>query len=359
MENLLTKYFFCLFLIAFVLSFGCGKVASNEQSSDKSGLAESEWLISKGEVFRAQGKDGIPSIDQPQFAPVNQIDYVDNDRKVLGIKVGNEIRAYPHQILDWHEIVNDEIEGKNRIAVTYCPLTGTGIAWERSGTEFGVSGLLFRNNLILYDRSTDSKWSQMQMRAVNGPRSEDNTGNMNVIETTWKTWKLMYPDSKVLTTNTGYDRNYQSFAYGSAILYPIKNIDNRLEKRVRVHGVIASKIADEGALVRAYEIRKFGEDISLIYDQLQKEQIILVGSAEMNFVVSFKATLNGSLLDFEPIHSSLPIVMKDQEGNKWDVFGTAVEGPREGEQLTPVKSYTGYWFAWADFFPTIEIYEFD
>lgn len=353
-------------VILTLLITGCGTTDSNNDSNSPAG----EWLIPEREVFDggAGGPDGIPSIDNPKFAPVSEIGFIPDDRKVLGIKIGDEVRAYPHQILDWHEIVNDQI-GETTFALTFCPLTGTGICWNRTidgqTTEFGVSGLIFRNNLVPYDRTTDSRWSQMQMRGVRGDHSGKNIETIDMIETTWKTWKLMYPDSKVLTTDTGFNRNYQGFAYGStystnhsSILFPVKNHDNRLENKVLVHGVIADETADENATVRVYELRKFGEGVTVIQDQLGDDNIVLVGSSDLDFAASFESVLADSIqLTLEPVQNALPVVMEDQEGNKWDVFGYAVEGPRQGEQLQPTKSYTGYWFGWADFFSGLEIYQ--
>lgn len=357
-----------IILTCFLLITGCNVV--DEDSGSTSTLpVESEWLIPENEVVDGgPGKDGIPSIDDPNFAPVNEIDYVGENRRVLGIKIGDQVRAYPHQILDWHEIVNDRI-GEVPFAVTYCPLTGTGIGWNRTvdgeTTEFGVSGLLFRNNLVPYDRKTDSRWSQMQMRGVFGTHSGVNIETIDMVETTWGAWKSMYPDSEVLTTDTGFNRDYGGYAYGrtystdhSNILFPIKNNDTRLENKVRVHGVIGDEVAKQNAEVRVYELRKFGEGVSTVHDQIGGVDIVLVGSSNLDFAASFESTLaDGTVLEFEPVQNALPIVMEDQEGNRWDLFGYAVEGPRQGEQLAPTKSYTGYWFAWADFFPSLEIYQ--
>lgn len=356
--------------ILLLMLFISGCTGSTDSDSGSPGEEEA-WLIPEEEVFDGgPGKDGIPSIDRPNFSSVDEADFIPDERKVLGVKIDDEVRAYPHQILDWHEIVNDQI-GDSALAITFCPLTGTGIGWNRTingqATEFGVSGLLFRNNLIPYDRATDSGWSQMQMRGVLGTHSGRSTETINVIETTWSTWKLMYPESQVLTTDTGFNRNYEGYAYGrsystdhSNILFPVKNEDDRLEDKVLVHGVIANETADENATARVYELRKFGEDITVIQDQLGGKDIVLVGSSDLDFAASFEPILDdGTRLSFLPVQDELPVVMQDQEGNRWDVFGYAVEGPRQGEQLQPTKSYTGYWFAWADFFPGLEIYTFD
>jgi hypothetical protein len=305
-------------------------------------------------------KDGIPSVDRPQFDPVSATSYVVDDRRVVGIKIGNQVRAYPHQILDWHEIVNDEIDGIP-FALTYCPLTGTASAWNRtmngSVTEFGVSGLLFRNNLLPYDRITNSNWSQMQLRSVNGSKSGESIETYQVVETTWATWRAMYPDSEVLTRNTGFSRAYQSFTYGSTystdpsqILFPISNNDGRLGRKERVHGVVPT-----GADPKVYPIKIFTGGVRLITDRIAGTDYIIVGSAEADLAVSFEIE-PGSSLTFSAVLNALPVVMKDSEGTRWDIFGTAVSGPRIGERLKSATSYTGYWFGWADFYPSLQIY---
>jgi len=134
---------------------------------------------------------------------------------VIGFAQGDDARAYPHFILDWHEIVNDRV-GDIHIAVTYCPLTGTGIGWEReingSVTTFGVSGLLFNSNLIPYDRNTDSNWSQIRLDCVNGDLIGTEAETHVLVETTWKT---MYPKTLVMSMNTGYNRSYGNYPYGN------------------------------------------------------------------------------------------------------------------------------------------------
>jgi hypothetical protein len=360
-----------LFLINFTLIIACNNSTSNSgMGGDPRGLTFSdEWILPKDEIIDGgPGLDGIPSIDNPDFAPVQTIQYVDDDRLIAGVRVGNNIRAYPHQVLDWHEIVNDQTDDDVFFVLTYCPLTGTAICWERGASmEFGVSGLLFRNNLILYDRQTASRYSQMQLRGVNGPMAHTYLQTIPVVETTWKTWKTMYPNSEILTDRTGFNRDYSGFAYGSVYLekdsatnFPVKNHDDRLLRKERVHGIIGRKITSEGAPVRVYPIDNFGNNIKVINDEFEGQNIVIAGSSDNNFAVSFSRTMRDStVLQFEVVQNDLPVIMKDQEGNYWDVFGFATQGPRIGSRLSSVKSYTGYWFAWADFFPGLEIYEFE
>ncbi|MEX0769689.1 MAG: DUF3179 domain-containing (seleno)protein, partial [Balneolaceae bacterium] len=141
------------------------------------------------------------------------------------------------------------------------------------------------------------------------------------------------------------------------ILFPVKNRNDRLSNKDRVHGIIADDVANESATVRVYPINKFGPGVNIVSDHINGREFIIVGSSDLNFASAFEAALkDGKRPDFEPVQNDLPVILTDEEGNRWDIFGYAVEGPREGEQLLPAKSYTGYWFAWADFFPELEIY---
>jgi len=229
-----------------------------------------------------------------------------------------------------------------------------------SVTEFGVSGLLYRNNLVPYDRGTDSNWSQMRLQSVNGEVSGTRIETIQVIETTWKTWKAMYPSSLVLSRDTGFSRSYQGFFYGSdystnpsRILFPVKNQDNRLGGKDRVHGIIPPL-----SNPKVYPIEQFGEGMKVITDRIDQTDYVIVGSARDDIAASFELDpVTDSNLEFSPVQNALPIVLEDNEGNQWDIFGLAVTGPRTGERLTSTTSMTGYWFAWADHYPGVEIYD--
>lgn len=340
---------------------------SDNNGSESS--VEIEWLVPEHEVIDGgPGRDGIPPIETPDFAAIDEIGFIPDERRVLGVKHANEIRAYPIQILDWHEIVNDNFKG-TRVAITYCPLTATGISWiPREGSEFGTSGRIFRNNLVAYDRNTQSLWSQMRLLSINGPRMGENIDPIKTIETTWGTWKKLYPNSKVLTTKTGFNRDYQSYAYGEdyaenhgIILFPtINNSDTRLEAKTRVYGVIADDSLEENSTVRVYEIEKFNDEVEVFHDKIEGEEYVTVGNASFDFAAAYKSTMrDGTQLSFESVQNNLPIIMEDQEGNKWDIFGEAIEGPRKGQRLISAKSYSGYWFAFRDMFRLPEIHQFD
>lgn len=320
-----------------------------------------DWLIPVREVYDGgPGKDGIPALVNPQFTAASNVNYLADNDLVIGIKLGNQIRAYPHPILDWHEIVNDDIDD-TLLAITYCPLTGSGIAWNRvlgNGlqTTFGVSGLLYNSNLIPYDRASNSNWSQMRLQCVNGELKGQFASTYPIVETTWKTWKEMYPETRVLSSNTGYSRPYGTYPYGDyktdpLLIFPISNIDNRLPPKERILGIIAESTS------KVYRIGWFPDSVGLMNDSFKNLDIVVVGSNGKNFALSYERKLSdGTALTFSPVQNALPVVMIDNEGTKWDLFGKAVAGQRVGLELKPTRSYIAYWFAWGTFFPDAEIH---
>jgi len=213
--------------------------------------SESGWLVPQSKVRDGgPGPDGIPAIDNPVFVSVDQVS-LDLDELVVGIKIGDQVRAYPHNILNWHEIVNDNFSESNEsVSLSYCPLTGSSLLWqafdESSDKTFGTSGLLYNTNLVLYDRETNSLWSQMLQQSINGNQISTRPIKLTAIETTWQTWKAMYPSSEILSEDTGFSRNYQRFLYGSyrsdnSVYFPVDNQDDRLHRKKRVLGFNSEK----------------------------------------------------------------------------------------------------------------------
>jgi Protein of unknown function (DUF3179) len=319
-----------------------------------------DWLIPVNEVFDGgPGKDGIPALEDPDKVSVSGGDFMLDEELILGFYDGKNAVAYPHQILDWHEIINDELNFVP-YAIVYCPLTGSGIGWERvvggGVTTFGVSGLLYDNNLIPYDRRTDSNWSQMRLECVNGPLIGEKVRTFQIVETRWKTWKDMYPTTTVVSQQTGYDRPYGTYPYldyrtnENFLLGPLSIIDKRLNGKERVHGIIVDGVA------KVYRFNSFPITNTLINDVVNGEEVIILGNENKNFIVSFYSQLpDGSKPVFSPV-SQNNIIMEDDLGNEWDVFGYAVSGPSKGMRLRSTESFIGYWFSWGAFYPDSEIY---
>ncbi|MGB3152860.1 MAG: DUF3179 domain-containing (seleno)protein, partial [Maribacter sp.] len=204
-----------IFLISIIM-VGCGSSELNNGSFIPD--AETEWSIPLSEVLDGgPGRDGIPALVNPELVSVSEASFLSNDDLVILFKNGNDVRDYPHLILDWHEIVNDNV-GDISLAITFCPLTGTGIGWSRiidgAETTFGVSGLLYNTNLIPFDRQTNSNWSQILNESVNGELIGTPAELYQLLETNWATATEMYPSLRVVSINTGFSRTYGTSPYG-------------------------------------------------------------------------------------------------------------------------------------------------
>jgi len=173
------------------------------------------------EILRGgPAKDGIPSIDNPKFLTVGEASFLEDSDVGLGLVIGNTARFYPYKILTWHEIANDVVEG-NPILVTYCPLCRTGIVFDRTvdgeTLEFGVSGLLWQSNLLMYDRQADEQdetlWSQVLGEAVLGPQTGMRLAVVSSDTVLYGDWKAAHPDTQILSRETGAVRNYDRDPY--------------------------------------------------------------------------------------------------------------------------------------------------
>ncbi len=343
-----------VFLLLFVGLLG---LTSCSDDSDDSQSGNSEWLIPSGEVFDGgPGKDGIPSVDNPIFEKADQTTFLDPNNLVVGIVHDGVAKAYAHRILDWHEIVNDELADIN-YALTYCPLTGTAVAWNREVnseiTTFGVSGKLYNTNLMPYDRATDSYWSQMRLDCVNGDLISTRINTFPVIETTWETWSSMYPNSSVMTTETGFNRNYNQFPYGdyrtnnNNFIFPVNNFDTRLPSKDRTLAVLTD------AKNKVYPVESFGEGLVVI-EEFPDGELVVMGSDTRNFITAY---YNAGLENITYVNGPGAIVAEDSNGNKIAISGLVVEGPLAGTQLEAAESILGYYFSLAAFYPDIEIFE--
>ncbi len=316
-----------------------------------------EWSIPVNEVRDGgPGKDGIPSIDNPDFIKMEEVSFLDDSDLVVVLKYDEQVKIYPHPILDWHEIVNDEISDR-KFALNYCPLTGTALAWDReingTTTTFGVSGKLYNNNLILYDRATDSYWSQIGLDCVNGELLGQRAKTFPIVEMNWVSCKLAFPEAEVMSTNTGFSRNYNNYPYGdyrtnnSFLLFPNNPSDNRLPSKQRVLGVL------EEDANKVYSITNFSSP-NIIYDKVGNANVIVIGSAADKFIVAFYD--DGSLDNFVVNLDNLPVLGTDTNGNQLDINGEIVAGPLSGQQLSQPESFIGYWFSFGAFYPGIEIF---
>ncbi len=171
-------------------------------------------------------KDGIPSIDNPQFN--DSLNTPFNEKElVIGVVINGEAKAYPFGIMNWHEIVNDTVGGTN-ITISYCPLCDTIVAFERGNTTYGVSGKLYQSCLVMYNRSDDTLYSQPWALGIVGKNVNVSLKRIPAVKTTLGNWLKKYPQSKILATETGSNRDYFRYPYGSyytdkRLIFPVRN----------------------------------------------------------------------------------------------------------------------------------------
>lgn len=213
-------------LLAILIGVGLFFHTPKSISSDKPRVDNSD-ILSGGPP-----KDGIPAIDQPVFDTAKSTPFKD-DEWVLGLVIDGEARAYPYSILNWHEIVNDRIKD-TPVSVTFCPLCDTGIAFESKvggkETTFGVSGKLYQSCLVMYDRATQTLWAQPWGTGIRGEKTNNNLKRIPMVKTTLGNWKQKYPNTKILSTKTGYSRDYTSspysgYATNSQLYFPVRNVE--------------------------------------------------------------------------------------------------------------------------------------
>jgi hypothetical protein len=327
-----------------------------------------EPLVDPAEVVSGgPPPDGIPPVDEPTFLAPEAVDWLAGDEPVVALQVADEHRAYPVQIMIWHEIVNDEVGGLP-VAVTYCPLCNSALAFDRrlGGRllTFGTSGMLYRSDLVMYDRQTESLWSQIEGRAIAGHLTGQSLDRLPVQVVTWDQWRQAHPDGQVLSRDTGVERDYGRnpyVGYDEAADDPFLfsgEADPRLAPKERVLGL---RDAD-------------GDPTALTLSALAQQRVVELDIGGRPVVAWAVAGLRSALDTqdiaagrrvaatgaFDPVldgqHLTFTATTDDaftdaQTGSTWDVLGRAVEGPLTGRSLQPVDHLDTFWFAWAAFHP--------
>jgi hypothetical protein len=219
-------------------------------------------------------RDCIPSIDNPKYVTADQANHVDDEDLVITLAYEGEYFAFPTKILDHHEIVNDTFAGIP-LAITWCPLCGSAVGIERSlsgsVTEFGVSGVLYNSDLVLYDRTTETLWDQIEAKGIVGPLTGEHLTMVPVSMSKWARWKAKHPETRVLTTDTGFDKDYTADRYAeyresTRLFMPVSATSERLHAKTVVYGfeLDAGKIAyTEELLAEPYTHEFAGEETTV------------------------------------------------------------------------------------------------
>jgi hypothetical protein len=318
------------------------------------GTAEAQ--SDEDKIFRVLPRDAIPAIDLPAFEPAATAKAFDNNELMIGL-VGNTLRrAYSTWQLDRHEIVNDTFEGRP-VAVTWCPLCGTAIVYERTVAgrtlTFGVSGLLYRDALVMYDRETNTLWSHVDGRALEGPLLGETLQPVPAIHATWKQWKALYPESMILKKDGRYRSSYEDYNRDRSVISIFGRRMNRsaLPPKERILGV---RFGGDATAFVVRDVRK----AAIVEGEVGNVPIVLAAVDEDLPIVAFERVVGDRVLTFSSADSLEPALEDAETRSLWRVSdGKAIDGPLQGEQLTRVTAHSAFWFGWYGFFPDSAIWQ--
>lgn len=363
----------------YLLAVGAGAVAGcvraprrREEPSWTTG--EVDLPVSRADLVRAAPKNSIPAIVDPVFdddwsglelqvsdphagMTTTITPRLADDDAVIGVVREGQARAYPIRLLNWHEVAN-----VGPLLVTYCPLCGSAVVAKRRVEDerrvFGVSGLLWRSNLVLFDRRTESLWSQQLARAIRGPATGRRLDVVPATTTTWANWRRDHPGTSVLLppphSNTVVGettRNYTLDPYtmyrdATGIVGRDDFEDDRLHPKTRVLGVVRKGEA------RAYPLPVVAEE-GVVNDAVAETPVV-VATGPGRRLFGYDRRIGGRGLRFRP--GAGRYVRAD--GSRWNVVtGRAVDGPHEGHRLRPATERPPmFWFSWLDFHPETSVY---
>jgi len=276
------------------------------------------------------GKDGIPAIDDPKFLAAAEVDFLEPKEPVIELEVSGRARAYPIQILIWHEIVNDTVGGVP-VAVTFCPLCNTAIVFDRRVNgrvlDFGTTGNLRNADLVMYDRQTESWWQQFSGRAVVGTLTGKQVEQVPARIVAWSEFRRAHPDGTVLSRATGHERSYGQnpyFGYDDVDTPPFFSTANSRDDRL---------LPKE----RVVFIERAGEAVAVPFTALRKRKTVTIEVGGHRLVVRWRGGVASSL-DRGEVASGRDI-------------GTAEV--REDGRLVPF--HEPFWFTVAAFRPNVRL----
>ncbi len=284
---------------------------------ERNGFDLSDALVPVAEIHGGgPAKDGIPALDHPAFIAADQVGFLKAEDRVLGLKRHGVAKAYPIAILNWHEVINDRFAAEP-VVITFCPLCGTGMGFlatiDGRALDFGVSGLLYNSDVLLYDRQTQSLWSQLMTTAITGSMKGRQLTALPVMHTAWADWRRRHPQTLVLSPDTGHPRDYgrdpyAGYAQSEQVMFPLRFNNRRLHPKESVIGV------ERDGRFKAYP-----------FSALEKS-----GTSFSDRIGDYPVRI-----DYNAAHRS---------GRVFDASGQEI------------PSVIGFWFAWFAFHPQTEVY---
>lgn len=313
------------------------------------------------------GRDGIPALTNPVFVAIDDEEntaYLSEGSRVIGVEVDGDWLAVPHNVMYRHEIVNLNRDDE-MFAVTYCPLTGSALTFDRElvdGAEFGVSGLLYQANLIMYDRNTDdSLWPQMAGAAACGPSEDRVLVRRPMLEMTWAGWKELFPESSVIGIDPAgtltysinpYGIGYENLDNSDFIGFPLPREDLRRRPKERVLGLPA----EGGRVPLAFPFLAMAEqgDLWTAEFDYAGSAAVVFWDADGQAAVALRPVAGGRALTFRIEEGGF---VDNETGSRWDVVGRATAGSLQGEQLEIIaEAYVAFWLPWAAFHPGTNLF---
>ena len=317
-------------------------------------------------------RDGIPPLDEPVFTTFYDADdWLNSKEPVISLEIGGDARAYPLQIITWHEIVNDQVGGVP-VSVTFCPLCNSAITFDRrlDGVvhDFGTSGNLRNSDLIMWDRQTETWWQQLTGEGIVGELTGKRLTFLPSSVISWEDFKATYPDGQVLSRETGFNRRYGEnpyVGYDRADSPPFLfrgDLDGRLLPKERVAAVNIGEVDAAFPFTTLNEERVVnytvsGQDLVIFFKPGTRsalDQLLIGDSREVGATGIFVPELDGQKLTFRAEGDKF---VDNETGSTWSLLGQGIEGPSARQQLTPIVHANHLWFAWAAFKPNTLIYQ--
>ncbi len=316
-------------------------------------------------------RDGIPPIDKPEFVTVADADgWLAKQEPVIALEINGDARAYPLQVMIWHELVNDEVGGMP-VTVSFCPLCNSVLIFDRKldGVvyDFGVSGNLRNSDLIMWDRQTESWWQQLTGNAIIGQLAGKKLRILPSSIIAWSDFKAAHPQGKVLSKKTGYLRRYGDnpyVGYDRADTPPFLfdgKLDDRLQPKERVLAVTIGEVsaAFPFGVLRSERVVSYtlnGQEMVILFKPGARSALgaqSIADAADVGATGVFDPNLDGEKLRFRAEGEHF---VDRETGSVWNILGEAIDGPLAGKKLTPIVHANHFWFTWAAFKPDTTIY---
>jgi len=313
--------------------------------------------------------DAIPPLDSPRYEGVDGGDWLTPDDLVLGyVAADGSAYAYPHKILNFHEIVNDDLAG-DPIVITYCPLCRSSVVYDRrldgQTLTFGNTSALYLSDMVMFDRETYSYWWQVPGSAIVGTLAGQRLTPLASETMEWRTWRALHPDTQVLSRETGFERNYDRDPFtglGASLdqgARPFQSAPVQTDARLAPSDLVLGLEVDGRHAV--YSLTRIGDGVR--NGELAGRPVAVFSSAAGPSGAAFFADLEiDDDLDLDlnadttlTFSAGAGVWRDDETGSIWDFAGRAIEGPLRGIQLEAVPTRATFWYAFVAAFPEAEL----